>query len=66
MPYSLGGVIQRGDVQHSQILPGWLRVRSQWLFVEASHSLKFDFEHNLYSGQELEGLVPRERMFGST
>jgi SAM-dependent methyltransferase len=57
-------------VQHSEILPGWLRVRSQWLLVKASQSLKFDFEHNLYSGQELVGVLDRAgfsdvQLFGS-
>jgi SAM-dependent methyltransferase len=40
-------------IQHPEILPGWSRLRSQWLLVKDGAALRFEFECNLYSGQEL-------------
>lgn len=57
-------------VEHSQILPGWSRIRNQWMLVNGDRARTFEFEHNLYSGQELLGLLERAgfadvQLFGS-
>jgi len=57
-------------VEHTQILPGWSRLHNQWLLVKGQQTTRFEFEHNLYSGQELEGLLKRAgfsdvQLFGS-
>jgi SAM-dependent methyltransferase len=44
-----GGVL----VTHAEVLAGWTKLRSHWLLVESSQTRRFDFELNLYSGQEL-------------
>jgi SAM-dependent methyltransferase len=40
-------------VHHFAVLPGWARVRVEWLLVKKERAVRFQFEHNLYSGQEL-------------
>jgi SAM-dependent methyltransferase len=44
-----------GDIciQHAEILPGWTRVRTQWLMVTPDKTHRAGFELNMYSGQEL-------------
>ena len=61
-----GGEIQ---VSHYDVLPGWGRIRVQWLLVEGDHARRFEFEHHVYSGQELAALLERAgfadvRIFG--
>jgi SAM-dependent methyltransferase len=46
-------------VEHTQILPGWSRLHNQWLLVKGQQTTRFEFEHNLYSGQELLSLLKR-------
>jgi SAM-dependent methyltransferase len=62
-----GGEIQ---VHHYDVFPGWGRLRVDWLLVEGERAHHFEFEHNLYSGQELAALLERAgfagvRLFGS-
>lgn len=57
-------------VHRFEILPGWGRLRADWLLVEGARASHFEFEHNLYSGQELAALLERAgfsdvRLFGS-
>lgn len=57
-------------VHHCEVLPGWARLRVEWLLVKDEHARCFEFEHNLYSGQELAALLERAgfseiRLFGS-
>ncbi|HLY20280.1 MAG TPA: methyltransferase domain-containing protein [Bryobacteraceae bacterium] len=57
-------------VSHYHPLPGWGRIRVEWLLVEGERARHFTFEHNLYSGQELATLLERAgftdvRLFGS-
>ena len=44
-------------VQRCEILPGWSRVRMQWLLVRQQRALRYEYEHNVYSGQELYALL---------
>lgn len=44
-------------VQHCGILPGWSRARMQWLLVQQQRALRYEYEHNVYSGQELYALL---------
>ncbi|HEY6340011.1 MAG TPA: class I SAM-dependent methyltransferase [Bryobacteraceae bacterium] len=44
-------------IDRTQVLPGWTRLRPQWLLVKSSQARRFDFELNLYSGQELAGAL---------
>ena len=44
-------------VQHAEVLPGWARVRLQWLLIKDEHARRFEIEHNLYSGRELSALL---------
>lgn len=46
-------------VHHYDVFPGWGRLRLQWLLVEGDRAQRFEFEHNLYSGQELAALLER-------
>jgi SAM-dependent methyltransferase len=50
-----------GDVfvDHSEILPGSPRLRGQWLLVKGARAIRYEFELNLYSGQEIAGLLER-------
>jgi SAM-dependent methyltransferase len=57
-------------VHHCDVFPGWGRLRVQWLLIENEHARRFEFEHNLYSGQELAALLERAgfseiQLFGS-
>ena len=57
-------------VQHYDVLPGWGRVRVQWLLFDGERARLFEFAHNVYSGQELSALLERAgftgvRLFGS-
>jgi SAM-dependent methyltransferase len=57
-------------VQHGGILPGWSRARMQWLLVGPERTLRYDYEYNVYSGQELYGLLrsagfDEVRLFGN-
>jgi SAM-dependent methyltransferase len=57
-------------VQHFDVFPGWARIRVQWLLIDGERARRFEFEHNLYSGQELVALLERAgfadvRLFGS-
>ena len=57
-------------VHHYDVFPGWARIRVQWLLVKDEHARRFEFEHNLYSGQELAALLERAgfadvQLFGS-
>ncbi len=61
-----GGAIQ---VSHYDVFAGWGRIRVQWLLIEGERARRFEFEHNLYSGQELAALLERAgfadvRIFG--
>jgi SAM-dependent methyltransferase len=44
-------------IDHGEILPGWTKLRIHWLLVKSSEARRFDFELNLYSGQELAGAL---------
>jgi SAM-dependent methyltransferase len=44
-------------VQHCSVLPGWSRARLQWLLVRGERSVRYAYEHNVYSGQELYALL---------
>lgn len=46
-------------VSHYDVFPGWARIRVQWLLIEGERARRFEFEHNLYSGQELAALLER-------
>jgi SAM-dependent methyltransferase len=46
-------------VQHYDVFPGWGRIRAQWLLIEGERARRFEFEHNVYSGQELAALLQR-------
>jgi len=57
-------------VHHYDVFPGWGRLREQWLLIEGERARRFEFEHNVYSGQELAALLARAgfadvRIFGS-
>jgi len=57
-------------VSHYDVFPGWGRIRVRWLLVAGERARLFEFEHNLYSGQELAALLGRAgfvdvRLFGS-
>ncbi len=57
-------------IQHCDILPGWSRVRLQWLLIKKDRTLRFELEHNLYSGQEMVALLRKAgfsdvQIFGS-
>lgn len=57
-------------VQHCSILPGWSRAHMQWLLVQGARALRYDYEHNVYSGQELYALLrsagfDEVRLFGN-
>ena len=57
-------------VQHGGILPGWSRARMQWLLVRQERALRYDYEYNVYSGQELYALLrsagfDEVRLFGN-
>jgi SAM-dependent methyltransferase len=61
-----------GEIQVSSydVLPGWGRVRIEWLLIKGDHVRRFTFEHNLYSGQELATMLERAgfadvQLFGS-
>jgi len=45
------------QIQHAEILPGWARVRLQWLLIKDEHARRYAIEHNLYSGRELSALL---------
>jgi SAM-dependent methyltransferase len=47
------------QVSHYDVFPGWGRIRVQWLLIDGERARRFAFEHNLYSGQELAGLLER-------
>ena len=51
-----GGEIQ---VSHYDVFPGWGRIRVQWLLIESERARRFEFEHNVYSGQELAAALER-------
>ena len=40
-------------VQQAETLPGWAKIRNHWLWVKGERARRFDFDLNLYSGQEL-------------
>jgi SAM-dependent methyltransferase len=44
-------------VQHCRILPGWSRARMEWLLVQGERAVRYGYEHNVYSGQELYALL---------
>jgi hypothetical protein len=46
-------------VSHYDVFPGWGRIRVQWLLIEGERARRFEFEHNVYSGQELAALLER-------
>jgi SAM-dependent methyltransferase len=57
-------------VQHCGILPGWSRSRMQWLLVQGERAVRYDYEYNVYSGQELYALLrsagfDEVRLFGN-
>jgi SAM-dependent methyltransferase len=63
----IGGEIQ---IHHHEVFPGWGRLRVQWLLIEGERARQFEFQQNLYSGQELAALLARAgftdvRLFGS-
>jgi SAM-dependent methyltransferase len=57
-------------VHHYDVFPGWGRLHVQWLLIEGERAQRFEFEQNLYSGQELAALLERAafaevRIFGN-
>jgi SAM-dependent methyltransferase len=58
------------QVSHYDVLPGWGRLRVEWVLIDGERARRFTFEHNLYSGQELLALLERAgfgdvRLFGN-
>jgi SAM-dependent methyltransferase len=51
-------------VEHAEVLSGWSRIRNNWMLVEGERAQRFEFEINVYSGQELVGML-KEAGFGS-
>ncbi|MGO4883184.1 MAG: class I SAM-dependent methyltransferase [Bryobacteraceae bacterium] len=57
-------------VHHYDVIPGWGRLRVEWLLVEGERARRFEFLQNLYSGQELADMLDRAgfadvQIFGS-
>ncbi len=57
-------------VAHYDVFPGWGRLRVEWLLVDGERARRFEFEHNMYSGQELAALLEQAgfaevQLFGS-
>lgn len=57
-------------VDRAEILPGWMKVRAHWLLIQGERARRFEFDLNLYSGQELTGALEEAgftevRIFGS-
>jgi len=40
-----------------EVLPGWDKVRVEWIFVRGESTRRFTFEHYIYSGQELKQML---------
>lgn len=40
-------------VEFAEVLPGWAKTRNHWLLLNGERARRFDFDLNLYSGQEL-------------
>ena len=58
------------QVHHYEVVPGWGRIRVEWLLVDGERARHFEIQHSLYSGQELLALLERAgfsevRLFGS-
>ena len=58
------------QISHYDVFQGWGRLRVQWLLIDGERARRFEFTHNLYSGQELKALLERAgfadvRTFGS-
>jgi hypothetical protein len=51
-------------VEHAEVLPGWSRIRNHWMLVGGERAQQFEFEINVYSGQELAGML-KEAGFAS-
>jgi len=51
-------------VSHYDVLPGWGRIRVQWLLIDGERARHFTFEHSLYSGLELASLLERAGFSG--
>lgn len=57
-------------VEHSQVLAGWTKIRNHWILIKGEHARHFEFELNVYSGQELSAALEKAgftdvRIFGS-
>jgi SAM-dependent methyltransferase len=57
-------------VHHYDVVPGWGRLRIEWLLIEDGRARCFSFAQNLYSGPELAALLERAgfanvQLFGS-
>jgi len=57
-------------IHHYDVVPGWGRLRMRWLVIEGERAQQFELMQNLYSGQELAGMLERAgfadvRLFGS-
>ena len=46
---------QNGEIfiDHAQVLPGWAKLHVQWILIKGERARRFEFNLNLYSGQEL-------------
>ena len=40
-------------IQRHEIRSSWTRVRNEWIFIRDGRAKKYQFEHTIYSGQEL-------------
>ena len=57
-------------VHHYDVVPGWGRIKVQWLLLKQGQTHRFEFFQNLYSGQELTMLLEQAgfekiELFGS-
>lgn len=44
-------------VHHYEVRPGWGRIGIEWLLVDGERARRFQFEQNLYSGEELRAMM---------
>jgi SAM-dependent methyltransferase len=57
-------------ITHAEIQKDWARARVQWISIQGERAKRHVFEHNLYSGMELKGMLeragfPSVELFGS-
>ena len=45
------------SIQHYDVLPGCSRIQIQWVLVQNDKTSRFKYEHNVYSGPDLEQML---------